>query len=463
MGIGVGSGRWPGPAVLRLRRPAWFVTEAVGLAGRLLALRLVLAGGCAVAGAVAAAQGACVGHGPLKFGFYAFFEPLSYSVDEGAGFNTHRGYEADLVDALERLEDAGLRFSRHGIRPWPGIWLRSEREFDVVGGGITILPERTMDAAGRTVVQFTAGHVAFRQSLLVRAGDAARYAAYADLTSAVRVGVLAGTTGEARLLQLVGLAQADGSLIAGTRVETAAGEVIADGSDAYQITAAVVTENLAGRQRLHPPDATRPQVIYLGDEAGEQALLDALAAGTVDAVARGEIGNRVAAGQSNGAFAVTAIDPQAEYGGFTVRADRTRLLACLDERIAWLTAGGGVGYAEWQADAGVFRQRADLWNGLATELQDRGRAAIGLDALFAHAGRATRYQATSSESDLVSVRVADGSLQLVLDQHTAGVATVTVTAAASDGTATTLTFEVAVQPVRLWLRGWRNALGQRDG
>lgn len=415
-----------------------------------------------MAGAVASAQGACVGHGPLKFGFYAFFEPLSYSANEGAGFNSHRGYEADLVDALERFEDVDLRFSRHGIRPWPGIWLRSVQEFDVVGGGITILPERTMDAAGRTVVQFTAGHVAFRQSLLVRAEDAARYAAYADLTSAARVGVLAGTTGEARLLQLVGLAQADGSLIAGARVETAAGEVVADGSDAYRITAAAVTENLAGRQRLHPPDANRPQVIYLGEEAGEQALLDALAAGTVDAVARGEIGNRVAVGQSNGVFAVTAIDPQAEFGGFTVRADRVRLLACLNERIAWLTAGGRVGYAEWQADAGMFRQRADLWNGLATELQDRGQAAIGLGALFADGGGAMRYEAASSDSGLVSVRVAGGSLELTLDQHVEDVATVTVTATASDGTATTLTFEVAVQPVRLWLRGWRNALGQRD-
>lgn len=54
---------------------------------------------------------------------------------------------------------------------------------------------------GRRFV-FTAGHIEFRQSLLVRAADAQRLGRHRDLTDADRVGVLAGTTGEARLLEL---------------------------------------------------------------------------------------------------------------------------------------------------------------------------------------------------------------------------------------------------------------------
>ena len=422
---------------------------------------------CAGVGAFAAAgQGACIGHGALEFGFYAYFQPLSYSQDPqpGApGFSVHRGFEADLVTALEELADAGLSFSRRPIAPWDGIWLRSVAEFDVVGGGITILETRTRDAAGDAVVRFTDGHVAFRQSLLVRAEDAERYATHDDLTGAVRVGALAGTTGEARLLQLAGLADAEGNLAAGTRVETAAGVVTADGTGAYRITAAEATANLAGRQRLLPPDDGRPQVIYLGETAGEQALIDALAAGEIDAVARGEIGNRDAAAESGGRFAVTAVDRQAEYGGFTVRADRTRLLACLNERIAWLTAGGAVGYAEWRADAAVFRQRTRLWNGLLADLDRRGGAARPLAALFGDAEGAWRYQAASSDPALVTAHVAGDDMVLALSERGDGIATVTLTAVAGDGATTTLRLGLAVQPTRLSLRGWRNALGERDG
>ena len=110
--------------------------------------------------------------------------------------------EADLLTALEALKGARL-FSRRGIEPWDGIWLLpADPAYDMVGGGITILESRTRDATGKTKIVFTSGHIAFRQSLLVRAADAGRLAGYNDLTSGVRVGVLAGTTGEARLLRL---------------------------------------------------------------------------------------------------------------------------------------------------------------------------------------------------------------------------------------------------------------------
>ena len=440
--------------------------------GAIAVLVGLLAGG-------ALADGHCAQDRTLRFGFYGYFDPLSYAANGDpthSDFNTHLGYEADLVTALERLDDAGLRFSRHGIVPWPGIWLRSVSEFDVVGGGITILETRTRNDGGETVVRFTDGHVAFRQSLLVRAADEGRYPTHAALTSAVRVGVLAGTTGEARLLQLTGLVDGDGNLVAGTRVTTAAGEVEADGSAAFRITASGSTANLEERQRLSPPDEGKPQVVYLGDVAGEQELLDALAAGDIDAVARGEIGNRDASAESGGRYAVTAIDRQAEYGGFTVNASRADLLMCLNERIAWLTAGGVVGYAQWRENPRVFAERAALWNELQRDLASGG-AVRDLPALLSLATEADvselvaaiageRLTIESSAPELVYAQLdAAGNLALVVDEGAASgpdgesTATITLTWPRAGGV-TVLAFDVVVAPTRAFFRGWRLLLPQ---
>ena len=303
----------------------------------------------------------------LDVAFYAFFAPVSYSADEdpaSAGFKTHMGYEADLLSALEAMESAGLSFSRTPIQAWDDIWLLpATPEYDIAGGGITILDSRERNAAGDGVVAFTSGHIAFRQSLLVRAEDADRLNSHAKLTSDARVGALAGTTGEARLLVLTGLADAEGRLAAGTRIETPQGEVVADGSADYFITAAGESPSLAGRTRMHPPSDALPQVVYLGDELGEEELLDALAAGDIDAVARGEIGNRDAAYESGGAFVVTAPDTAFELGGFTLAVEDVELLACLNERIDYLTDERRIGYAEWLADSSVFMRRAQGWGG----------------------------------------------------------------------------------------------------
>ena len=185
---------------------------------------------------------------------------MSYSAtgDPNAErFNTHLGYEADLLTALESMEGVGLSFSRTAIPEWPGIWLKSaEPEYDIIGGGITILDSRTRDAIGTPRVVFTSGHIKFRQSLLVRTEDAERLATHAALTSTVRVGALSGTTGEARLLELTGLADANGVLKAGTSIETPQGTVIADGTADYKITAAETSPNLVGRSHLIPPSET---------------------------------------------------------------------------------------------------------------------------------------------------------------------------------------------------------------
>ena len=302
----------------------------------------------------------------LNVGFYGYFAPVSYSESENPsspGFNVHKGYEANLLTAVETMENPRLSFSRRGLAWWDDIWLQSSSDrYDIVGGGITILESRTRDAQGREAVAFTSGHVSFRQSLLVRAEDAEKIASHADLTGAMRVGALAGTTGEHRLLELLGLVNDEGALVEGVRVETPGGTLEADGTGDYFITAAGASSNLEGRTRLNPPSADRPQVVYPGSELGEAELLEGLGDGRIDAVARGEIGNLDAVQSPEGAFAVTALDDRVEIGGFTLAASDAELLACLDERINWLTDNRNIGYGEWLENQSVFLERAREWN-----------------------------------------------------------------------------------------------------
>ena len=333
------------------------VSHGVVLLGTLLAV-------VAACSAGDVPSGSCTdGDRVLTVGFYAFFDPVSYSADPdpaSEGFNTHLGYEADLLTALEAMDGAGLSFSRHGIAPWDNIWLQSAGpEYDIVGGGITILDSRTRNAAGEEVVSFTSGHVEFRQSLLVRAEDAGRISSHSDLTRDMRVGVLADTTGERRLLELTGLVDAHGVLLAGTRIETSASTMLtADGSANYTIDFAAESSALEGRRHLNPPSEGMPQVVYLGDETGESELIEALRAGDVDALARGEVGNLEAANASDGALVVTALDDAVELGGFTLAVEDAQLRSCLDEKISYLTDDWGIGYAEWAMDPQVFMRRA---------------------------------------------------------------------------------------------------------
>ena len=250
---------------------------------------------------VAAPAHACM-DGQVRFGFYASFRPVSYISGTGA----HLGYEADLLTAIEAVSGGKLSFSRRGITAWKDIWLRpAGPDLDMAGGGITILESRTRDRAGRRAIMFTAGHIEFRQSLLVRREDAGRLARYEDLGGQDKVGVMPGTTGEARFLELT-----------------------------------------AG---------ARPRVVRLPDET---ALIEALAAGRIDAVAGADTGNRFASRESKGALVITALDGRVEKGGFALDARRTALAACLDRHIAHVTDSGRVGYAEWLDDPEVFTRRA---------------------------------------------------------------------------------------------------------
>ena len=309
---------------------------------------------------------ACSG-GPdtLTVGFSPLYDQVSYSASsdpDADGYNTHLGYEADLLTALESMDGLGLSFVRRPIPEWPGIWLKSATdEFDIVGGGITIREARTRNAAGDTVVAFTNGHIAFRQSLVVRGEDAARMATHEQLTGDLVIGVHRDTTGEGRLLQLTGLTDAAGTLVAGARVVTPNGDVVADGSDAYTITPASASQILAGRTHLYPPDDTMPQVVYLPDDIDRDTLHEMLLAGVIDGRAGEEIENSNAVHGLNGNLTITAPDDLVEYGGFTVDAADAELLDKLNEGIDYLTDHRRIGYAEWRADPTVFMQRAAQW------------------------------------------------------------------------------------------------------
>ena len=295
----------------------------------------------------------------LNVGFYADFGPVSYSADRdenSPGFHQHRGYEADLLDALEAMEHPKLSFSRQGIAVWDGIWLLpAGPRYDIVGGGITILDSRTRDASGKTAIVFTSGHIKFRQSLLIHTEDAQRIARHRDLTGADRVGVFPGTTGEARFLVLTGLADGDGVLAAGTQVDTPAGTVVADGSMRYVINAAGASPELTDRQTLRPASDTLPTVVYFAED---EALIEALVHGSIDAIAQGEVGNRVEGMLHGDLLSVTALDDLSETGGFALSVEDAELAACLDRNIEWLTDGGRIGYQEWFNDPTVFLQRA---------------------------------------------------------------------------------------------------------
>ena len=301
----------------------------------------------------------------VKVGFYAYFAPVSHSEVEdpsSPAFANHRGYEAALLDAVEAMPGGGLTFLRTPIEAWDDIWLSPTKpEFDMVGGGITILESRTKNADGETVIAFTSGHIAFRQSLLVRAEDRGSLSSYEGLTREIRVGALADTTGEHRFLEIVGYVDENGVLLAGTKVETPSGSVVADGSDAFIITSARETPNVEGRRSLTPPTDDLPTVIYLGDTEGEQELLTALAAGEIDAVARGEIGNQDAAHASGDGFAVSVLDDKVEHGGFAIAIENADLFADLDAKINYLTDNRAIGYAHWLADPRIFTKRAREW------------------------------------------------------------------------------------------------------
>ncbi|MYB50727.1 MAG: transporter substrate-binding domain-containing protein [Acidobacteriia bacterium] len=297
----------------------------------------------------------------VNYGFYTDFNPVSYVQASLQPM----GYEPDLVAAVETFSMGRLSFNALGIgNPFSGIWLKAAQEpYDMVGGGITALPERTQGVEGRQVIRFGVGHISFRQSLLVRSESAINR--HGDLTAQHRVGVLRGTTGEKRLLELTGIIDAAGFVHSRTRVHLAGGESLIAGEPdselALRIAAGTGSAAIAMRVRLVPAANDRPEVLYFNSDS---ELVGALLGGAVDAIARGELGNLVTARDTPG-LRVTAIDSESnEWGAFSYPDTPAGhvLRAAMNATITCLTANGTVGFSQWFDSGGtVFTERAEKW------------------------------------------------------------------------------------------------------
>ncbi len=262
------------------------------------------------------------------------------------------------MTAIETMKGVNLSFEYSAIDQWDRIWLKSAKpEFDMIGGGITALESRTMDAGGTKLIRFTAGHIRFHQSLLVRSEDKARLSSYKNLDNTTRIYAFRGTTTEAHLLKSTGLSTKDGRLAAGVKVITPNGTVVANGGDDYFIAAHGASTILENRVSLHPPSSsTMPVVIYdLGDTEPESALQ----AGRIDGIQSDEIENHLKAQNSDGALAISIVDGGSEIGAFSVAVSDTALADCLNEAVEWLTEYREIGYAEWVEDSSVFLKRAE--------------------------------------------------------------------------------------------------------
>ena len=363
---------WAGVTARRLRLRAATVLMGVALT----------AAGCAGADADenSGAASAELSARTVSLAFYAHYAPVSSSLDPRpgtAGFDLHAGYEADLLDAVEAMPGIGVTFLRHGVDDWGGIWLLPAAEgVDMACGGITIDAGRARGPDREVAVRFTDGHIEFRQSLLVRAADADQLGTYDALDGDDTVGVQTATTGESRLLQLIGVADDDGRLTEGTVIvvntgngDTGSSVVEATADSVLRISPGGASAELDGRVRLIPADPSKPEVVYLDrlrspglDTADtSEPQLDALRSGTVDAIAQGIVETTAAAAAYGDEFAVSVVDERVETGGCTVDADDTDLADRMNSALGWLTDGGEIGFEEWADNADVFTERAASW------------------------------------------------------------------------------------------------------
>ncbi len=139
--------------------------------------------------------------------------------------------------------------------------------------------------------------------------------------------------------------------------------VIADGSDRYRITAARATPALGGRVKLTPASSRerRPTVRYM---TAERDILQALAAGAIDAFVRGEVASYDVVAETMSTLKIAALfpeslrDPAVEKGGCAMDIPAAALRNRLNTHIKYLTDSGRIGYAQWHANNNIFEERA---------------------------------------------------------------------------------------------------------
>jgi ABC-type amino acid transport substrate-binding protein len=225
---------------------------------------------------------------------YTQFAPISYGHGEG--------YEADLLRAIADEWRVGIEFNP--IEQFDGIWLTPSRlGCDIAIGGITPTQERKDQGA-----VFSPTTASFAQSLLVRRADydSGRIISYKSfLDTKMIIGVVPGTTGE---------------------------------SFAWQ----------------RAEEAGLPRSVFK-QYFGEDELLAALKRGEIDAIARGEVGNRYQQGLD---AELLTIDLRDFGEGFAMSLDpaNTDFQKQFAEALASVTKSGTIGFVQWTANHGVFNQ-----------------------------------------------------------------------------------------------------------
>jgi ABC-type amino acid transport substrate-binding protein len=229
---------------------------------------------------------------------YSEFRPVIYGDGEG--------YEADLLRAVAELWQVKVQFFPERI--YEGIWRLPSRSYtlcDVSAGGMTPTLSRLQEGT-----QFSAMTTLFDQSLLVRKQDfvSGKIVAYRSFKNTnLKIGVVPGTTGE---------------------------------KYAY----ARAKEN------------GLPLTIFV-QYASESQLLPALLNHKIDAIARGEIGNKYQASLNQDL--VTIAKKKCDEGfAFAVDKNNPRLTSALNEAIREITNNGMITFDDWFKDHTVFSRRA---------------------------------------------------------------------------------------------------------
>ena len=307
----------------------------------------------------------------VVYGFYTDFEPMSYADTQDSSnpaFHRPLGYEPSLIEAVDELSGNRLQFRPTGIGgEFSGIWLLSATDFrnsfDMVGGGITVLPDRRYAQGDREkekpLITFGDSHVKIFQSLLVRRESSIN--SHDDLGSSHTVGLLKGTTGESRLLELTEIADTQGYLQSGTIITLENNTTLTTEEQSHRITASesTTTPGIETRKHLVAPGDDTPEIQYF---SSEDKQIEAVTDGVVDAVARGEIGNQHATDNSNGELRVAAVDrDNSEDIAFSYphTPEGDSLRGIMNSLINCLTDGGSIGFAQWHENPRIFLERAE--------------------------------------------------------------------------------------------------------
>lgn len=301
--------------------------------------------------------------------FYSDFEPISYSENRDIStpeFNHAKGYEVDLLKAIEAIPGSNMSFVFHGVKEWNNIWLSpyTNPKIDVAIGGISREDKRLLNKEGKQVLANTHKTTQFKQSLLMNAKESTHIKNHDDLTCAYVVGAVRGTTGEYRYLAQANIiGDLDKGLIKKgiTVVLEDKSYITSDG------TLSIHDPRIATRSMLIPYDCSLPITKYF---VAEDSMIPALKEGYIDAIARGYIGNKLVADKSNGKFIVNAIYSlecpkqesincsKSEEAVFFVKIENKELLDKLNQYIDYLTNNGKIDYDAWTSNHSIFMERA---------------------------------------------------------------------------------------------------------